>query len=214
MPLEQRVNIDKKTLILIWDVKESIERLNKNLKLSKSDELRLQKRKTAAHQKQFLASRRLLMEAGVSFGALSFDKDGIPHLESGQYISISHTRNLAGIALGNKILGFDLELYRPKIEFIANRFLNPNESFALEGKRTLEKLTLIWTAKEALYKAMKQKGIIFSKQLIIEPFKWGDRNGIAKVIISDKIFDFSLKFIVEKTYCGTLAYRKKLNKQL
>ena len=78
MPLEQRVNIDKKTLILIWDVKESIERLNKNLKLSKSDELRLQKRKTAAHQKQFLASRALLMEAGVSLAALSFDKDGIP----------------------------------------------------------------------------------------------------------------------------------------
>lgn len=192
---------------MIWDIKESLEVLNNNLKLSKSDKLRLKKRKTAAHQKQFLASRRLLMEAGVSLEALSFDKDGIPHLESGQHLSISHTRNLAGIALSNKTLGIDLELYRPKIESIANRFLNPKESFAREGKRTVEKLTLIWTAKEALYKAMKQKGIIFSKQLIIAPFEWRDRNGSAKVIISDKIFDFSLKFIVEKTYCGTLAYR-------
>ena len=135
--------------------------------------LDFKKRKTAAHQKQFLASRTLLMEAGVSLAALSFDKDGIPHLESGQYLSISHTRNLAGIALGNKILGFDLELYRPKIEFIANRFLNPNESFAREGKRTLEKLTLIWTAKEALYKAMKQKGIIFFKATYNRPISMG-----------------------------------------
>ena len=60
------------------------------------------------------------------------------------------------------------------------------------------------------FEALKQKGIIFSKQLIVSPFTWGVKSGSAKVFISDQIFHFSLKFIVEKTYCGTLAISNNL----
>jgi len=205
MPLTNSINLSNDLQILIWNIEESLEVLKKNLKLSEADKVRFQKRKITAHQKEFLASRRLLMEAGVSPEELSHDTDGIPHLRSGQQLSISHTRNLAGIALGKKSLGIDLEIYRPKILDIANRFLHPDESYALEGTRKVEKISMIWTAKEALYKALKQKGIIFSKQLIVSPFMWGVKSGSAKVFISDQIFHFSLKFIVEETYCGTLA---------
>jgi 4'-phosphopantetheinyl transferase len=208
MPLKQRVNIDEKTQILIWHIEEPLEVLKKNLKLSKSDEIRFQNRRIVSHQKQFMASRRLLMEAGLSPQTLYHDPYGIPILESGQQLSISHTKNLAGIALGNKPLGIDLEVYRPKIERIAPRFLHANESFALEDTGTIEKLTLIWTAKEALYKALKQKGIIFSQQLCVTPFFWGDQRGSAKVFISDNTLEFSLNFIIQKDYCGTLATQK------
>jgi phosphopantetheinyl transferase (holo-ACP synthase) len=102
-----------------------------------------------------------------------------------------------------------LEIFRPKIERIATRFLHDQESFALQGEGIIEKLTLIWTAKEALYKALKKKGIIFSEQLIVAPFEWGDPQGHAKVLISDKTLNFSLNFIIEKAYCGTLATPKK-----
>ncbi len=210
MPLKQRVNIDEQNFILIWHIEESLEVLKNGLMLSKTDEVRFQKRKIAAHKKEFLASRRLLIEAGISPKELSHDTNGIPYLGSGQQLSISHTTNLAGIALGNKSLGIDFEIYRPKIVEIANRFLHPNESFALEGSRTVQKLSMIWTAKEALYKALRRKGIIFSEQLIISPFIWGAKSGSAKVFISDQIFHFSLFFIVEKTYCGTLAINKNL----
>ncbi|MBL6665465.1 MAG: 4'-phosphopantetheinyl transferase superfamily protein [Flavobacteriaceae bacterium] len=208
MPLKQRVNIDEKTQILIWQIEETLEALQKNLKLSKADKIRFQKRKIISHQKEFLASRRLLLEAGVSPEGLSHDPDGIPHLESGQQLSISHTKNLAGIALGSQPLGIDLEVYRPKIERIATRFLHAEENYALESPMKIEKLSLIWTAKEALYKALKQKGIVFSEQLLVAPFQWGDPRGSAKVFISDKTLDFSLNFIVRKAYCGTLATQK------
>ncbi len=208
MPLEQRVNIDEQTQILIWQIEETLEALQKNLKLSKADKIRFQKRKIISHQKEFLASRRLLLEAGVSPEGLSHDPDGIPHLESGQQLSISHTKNLAGIALGSQPLGIDLEVYRPKIERIAPRFLHAEENYALESPMKIEKLSLIWTAKEALYKALKQKGIVFSEQLLVAPFQWGDPRGSAKVFISDKTLDFSLNFIVRKAYCGTLATQK------
>ncbi len=208
MPLHQRINIDEQTQILIWHIEEPLETLTKDLLLAEADKIRFQKRKILSHQKEFMATRKLFMEAGIAPVNLSHDPDGIPRLESGQMLSISHTRNHAGIALGNKALGIDLEVYRPKIKRIATRFLHFNESFALEGNGTVEKLTLIWTAKEALYKALKQKGIIFSIQLCVAPFQWGDKQGTAKVFISDKTLNFSLNFIIEKSYCCSLATPK------
>ena len=208
MPLHQRVNIDEQTRILIWHIEEPLEQLKKDLKLSKTDEIKLQKRKILSHQKEFLASRRLLLEAGIPTHSLSHDPNGIPRPESGQQLSISHTKNIAGVALGIKPLGIDIEVFRPKIRWIATRFLHADETFVLNGDQVIEKLTLIWTAKEALYKALNQKGIIFSKQLLVTPFQWGDKKGSAKVFFQGKSMDFSLNFIIEKVYCASLATPK------
>ena len=185
-----------------------MEQLKKDLKLSKTDEFRFQKRKILSHQKEFLASRRLLLKAGIPPHFLNHDPNGFPRLESGQQISISHTKNLAGVALGIKPLGLDIEVFRPKIRWIATRFLHADETFVLNGDQVIEKLTLIWTAKEALYKALNQKGIIFSKQLLVTPFQWGDKKGSAKVFFQGKSMDFSLNFIIEKVYCASLAIPK------
>ena len=208
MPLHQRMNLENETDILIWHIDESLEKLHKSLTLPKTEDQRLMKKKSLSHKKQFLASRNLLLQAGISLSSLSYDLNGAPQLESGQQLSISHSEAIAGIAIGNKPLGFDLEAYRPKILNIASRFLNTEEGFALKGTRSIEKLTLIWTAKEALYKALKQKGIIFSKQLLVAPFQWEDHHGSAKVFFSDNTLDFSLNFIIEKDYCATLATQK------
>ena len=208
MPLHQRVKIDDQTQILIWYIEEPLEQLKKDLKLSKADEFRFHKRKILSHQKEFLASRRLLLEAGIPPHFLNHDPNGIPRLESGQQISISHTKTLAGIALGTKPLGIDIEVFRHKIRRIATRFLHADETFALKGNQVIEKLTLIWTAKEALYKTLNQKGIIFSEHLLVFPFQWGDRKGSAKVFFEGKSIDFSLNFIIEKEYCASLATPK------
>ena len=208
MPLHLRVNIDEQIRILIWHIEEPLEELKKDLKLAKADEIRFQKRKILSHQKEFFASRRLLLEAGIPPHFLNHDPNGIPRLESGQQISISHTKTLAGIALGTKPVGIDIEVFRPKIRQIATRFLHADETFVLNGDQVIEKLTLIWTAKEALYKALNQKGIIFSKQLLVTPFQWGDKKGSAKVFFQGKSIDFSLNFIIEKVYCASLATQK------
>lgn len=208
MPFHQRINIDNKTEILTWQIEETLEALQNDLTLAKRDQIRFLKRKSLSHKKGFLATRKLLSMAGISPQNLWHSTDGIPQLESGQQISISHAKKVAGIALGENNLGIDIETYRSNISKIAPRFLHTAETFALEGGQSTEKLTLIWTAKEALYKALKQKGIIFSKQLCVAPFEWGDKQGTAKVYISDKTFNFSLNFIIEKSYCGSLATTK------
>ena len=80
MPLHQRVYIDQQTRILIWLIDEPLEQLKKDLKLAKADEIRFQKRKILSHQKEFLASRRLLLEAGIPPHFLTHDPNGFPRL--------------------------------------------------------------------------------------------------------------------------------------
>ncbi len=205
MPLHQRINLEEETQFLIWHIDEAEDELLKDLNLSKIDELKFQKKKNTSHRKEFLAARKLLREAGIAPQTLRYSPDGAPQLESGRQLSISHSNGIAGIALGDKPLGFDLEEYRPKIVKIAPRFLHSKEVFTNQPPFIIEKLTLIWTAKEALYKALNQKGIVFSQQLCVAPFEWGDKWGSAKVFMADKTLNFCLNFILEKEYCGTLA---------
>ena len=182
-----------------------MEGLLENLNLSREDKIRLNQRKSSNHQKGFLAIRKLFLETEIDHSTLQYNQIGAPMLKSGIKLSISHSKTVAGIAFGPKPLGFDLEYFQDKIIRIAPRFLHSKEGFAIEGSSVIEKLTLIWTAKEALYKAIQQPGIIFSKQLLIASFEWGDKEGHAKVFTNGKTLNFSLKFIAEKSYCGTLA---------
>jgi 4'-phosphopantetheinyl transferase len=205
MPIAHRFNFQDDTQVLIWEIEESMEALQKDLPLSVADSQQWTLRKHLLHKKGLLASRKLLLSAGISPQNLYHDPDGIPHLESGPQLSISHSKTVAGIALGRPTLGFDLEFYHPKIEAIAPRIMHPKEAFAAMGDLRREQLTLLWTAKEALYKAAKQKGLIFSEQLCVDAFRWGEKNGSAKVLLPEKTLDFSLIFILEKYYCATLA---------
>ncbi len=210
MPLNNRIVLSDDLQILIWHIEESMEEISQNLTLTPEDKNRLQKRKKSNHQKGFLATRKLFLAADIDPSNLRYNAMGAPVLKSGKKLSISHSKTVAGIAYGTKPLGFDLECYQEKIINIANRFLHPEEDFTRNGDTAIRKLTLLWTAKEALYKAIQQPGIIFSQQLLIAPFEWGAENGTAKVFIQDKTLDFSLKFIVGKSYCGTLAVQNNL----
>ena len=210
MPLINSIVLSNDLQILIWHIEESLEELFENIKLTSEDLSRLKKRKKVINQKGFLAIRNLFLSADINPEKLFYNSTGAPVLKSGKKLSISHSQTVAGIAYGSKPVGFDLECYQKKILNIAPRFLNLEEDFVWQGSYVIEKITLVWTAKEALYKVIQKEGINFSEQLLIAPFEWGAKSGSAKVFIYDQIFHFSLKFIVEKTYCGTLAINKKI----
>tara|TARA_B100001057_G_C22526382_1_gene824012 strand:- start:44 stop:676 length:633 start_codon:yes stop_codon:yes gene_type:complete len=210
MPLANSIVISDDLKILIWHIEESLEELSSNIRLTVEDLNRLKKHKKEINQKEFFAIRNLLLSADISPENLFYNPMGAPVLKSGKKLSISHSKTVAGIAYGSNPVGFDLECYQRKILNIAPRFLHLEEDFVKKGTNEIEKITLVWTAKEALYKVIQKDGINFSDQLLVAPFEWGAKSGTAKVFISDKIFHFSLIFIVEKTYCGTLAINKNL----
>ncbi len=86
---------------------------------------------------------------------------------SSLHVSISHSHDYLAIILDKKkSTGIDIELLRDKVVAVRHKFLNAKES-SLAGHDVL-KLTTIWAAKEAMYKAHGLKGIDFARDLAVE----------------------------------------------
>jgi len=82
-----------------------------------------------------------------------------PYLENEQYhFSISHGGNFAAaIVSSHSRVGVDIELVSPRIIAISHKFLHYNEKAFLNDwiqlpKMHLELTTVLWSAKEAIYK--------------------------------------------------------------
>ena len=132
MPLYDSFELDKNKSFHIWEIKESYQKLEKEVNLSLNDKKKLESIKFAQRKKEFLASRNLFSFAKLQNKSLKYNKDGAPELDNGKHISITHCKNFAGIAIGNNKIGFDLEIYREKIFAIAPKFLNETEKFIYE----------------------------------------------------------------------------------
>ncbi|MFT4526501.1 MAG: 4'-phosphopantetheinyl transferase, partial [Bacteroidia bacterium] len=79
------------------------------------------------------------------------------------HVSISHTVGFASVMIGNKA-AVDVQEFRPKIVRMADRFLDANErSMAPDVERT----TLLWAAKEVLYKYNGKPGLDFRDPITI-----------------------------------------------
>ena len=105
-----------------------------------------------------------------------------PYLPDEQYhFSISHCGDFAAaIVSSNKRVGVDIEIISERIHKISSKFLNDSELNYLgkedklflkqwneTGKVKTEFLTLIWNAKEAIFKWYGDGGIDFSEQILL-----------------------------------------------
>lgn len=87
-------------------------------------------------------------------------------------LSISHTRGYVAalIAPRGYRTGIDIERYRPQLESVRPRYLRPQEEELLQQRlpshSTLERLALLWAAKEAAFKALQPaSGSLHSSEL-------------------------------------------------
>ena len=84
-------------------------------------------------------------------------------------ISVSHAKGFGAAAINLQgEVGIDIETERAQIHRIAHKFLHESEATWASGDG--EKLTKIWTAKEALYKLHGRTQLIFAEQLVISDF--------------------------------------------
>ena len=95
-----------------------------------------------------------------------------PFLENEQYhFSISHGGNYAAaIVSSTHRVGVDIELVSPRIAAISHKFLHPGEKLFLDGlahlpKMHLELMTVLWSAKEAIYKWHGLGGLEFRSHM-------------------------------------------------
>jgi phosphopantetheinyl transferase (holo-ACP synthase) len=101
---------------------------------------------------------------------LQYTPEKKPHLKNCDcHISISHSHNMLAILVSRThSTGVDVELIREKVINIKHKFLNEQE-LKFAGSN-VEKLTTLWAAKEAIFKAYGKKGVEFSTNISIDPF--------------------------------------------
>jgi phosphopantetheinyl transferase len=89
------------------------------------------------------------------------------------HFSISHCGDFAAaIVSKSSRVGVDVEMVAPKIQQVSRKFLNDSEDMYLSGwkdipKVYLEMLTMIWSAKEAIYKWYGNGEVDFKKHISI-----------------------------------------------
>ena len=171
MPLNKSIAVDQETHVLIWEITESESDLKAPIKLGNYSQERLVSMKSELHRKAYLSVRHLLAIAQYTDEDLSYNEHGKPKLSDGVEISITHSGQYAAIILSSKPVGIDIEKQRDKIERIAHKFVSSKEEeYLLAIAERIKALTIIWGAKESIYKLYGEKGLSFKQHMDLAPF--------------------------------------------
>ena len=163
--IKKRLNLNN--LLLIWETNESIQKLASLVSTKRDLETLSVKRK-----KEWLTTRILLKEVNPKY-KLQYNKFNAPRIVAPQNmndpykrISITHNHKFTAIILGSKEVGIDIEEISEKPLRAASKFINLN----IHKNINNEEATLIWCAKECLFKIYEKGNINFKNDMRVKPF--------------------------------------------
>jgi phosphopantetheinyl transferase len=192
LPLHKIIEHNPATKILIWHITESLDILSQGVALKEKSRKRMLGMQSEIHQRGFLSVRHLLKVLGYADTDLSYDANGKPYLRDGRHISITHSFEFSGIVVSDQAFGIDIEMQREKIKKIANKFLGEGKEFE-ENKGDVQKLTLIWGAKEAIYKIAPPVGLSFKNHIRIRFDEANIHKLYGKVTFKNEVTDYVLE---------------------
>lgn len=209
MPLCQTIDISPITRVYLWHVTETEALLSENIELTKNSITRVSGMRSEIHRRGYLSIRHLLAQAGYTDHDLYYDDLGKPHLGDGNHISITHSGSFTGIIVSSDLeVGIDIERQRDKIVSIANKFTPLNDYQYLANRDDLiRKLTIVWGAKESLYKIYATKGLSFLQHIQIADFcmESGETTGVINYEGRHSVYD--VRFLEFEGY--TCVYAMK-----
>jgi len=211
MPLYKSITVNPKTKVLIWKIEEPVKPLLNKIKLTQNSKNRIASMKSVLHQKGYLSIRHLLALEGYSDFDLYYDRNGKPYLTDGKHISITHSFIFSAIIISDLEVGIDIEKQRDKIITIAPKFTPLKEYLCIASqKERIRKLTVVWCAKESLYKSFAIKGISFLKNIYVEDFNLENKKTTALVEYSGKKKNYNISFIeFEGFTCAYVVIKKE-----
>lgn len=208
MPLYKRIDINDFTRLIIWKIEENLNNLSQDIILEESRQKRVDSMNSEIHQKGFYSVRHLLKELGYTDLDLTYDEFGKPHLKDGNFISITHSFHFSAIIISEKTpVGIDIEKQRDKIVRIARKFTPIQEYKTIANHDALvSKLTIVWGAKESLYKIYGKKKLLFLKHIYIEDFKFADGKTVGTVRYEDHKSDYEVFFLEFEGFTCVYAF--------
>ena len=204
MPFLKDFIINPSTKIKLW--KLNLGELD-YFELDEYDSNLIKAKKKELVKEQFLAVRKTLQLEDPSY-KIRYDDSGKPFINSDLNISISHSKCMAAIVFSeHNLAGIDIEYKQNKIIRIKNKFLNDSEKLENEYQYNVDNLTMMWTAKESIYKALGIKGVSFSDNIIIKNINKSKGHGY--YIKGKEKYKFDLKFFSIEEYI--LCYAQSNN---
>lgn len=195
MPLYKTITVNSSTKVFIWKIEESLEALSDGIELTENCANRVNNMKSELHRRGFMSIRHLMALEGYTDFDLYYDENGKPHLKDEKHISITHSFNFAAIIISDKEVGIDIEKQRNKILRIAHKFTPIEEYRTIANEDAMmRKLTIVWCAKESLYKSYAEKGVSFLENIYVDEFNLDENKTTANVNYEGKEQKYTVDF--------------------
>lgn len=134
--------------------------------------VQLDKYSSEHRKREWLAVRVLLYNMIGEIKEISYQESGRPYLADNSYqISISHTRGYVAVIISKtQRVGIDIEILGERAMKVAHKFVDETECIYPETDKITrsEMLTMIWSAKETMYKCMDSREILFREELHVD----------------------------------------------
>jgi phosphopantetheinyl transferase len=160
MPLAHKLKFSN-CIIAIWNTTESLDDLKKESDISDIYIFKSEKRKKE------IFSRNLLLNKIIPEAKISYNNFGAPQINTSDNISISHSKNLVAIGFSKLKIGIDIQKISEKALSLSPRFICESNLNNL----SIEKATLLWCCKEAIYKWHQKGSVNFKSDIYIYPFE-------------------------------------------
>lgn len=210
MPLYKTITVNPSTKVWIWKIEESYEELCKGISLTPHCQARIEATSSDIHRRGFMSIRHLLALEGYADKDLFYDENGKPHLKDGKHISITHSFIFSAIIISDLEVGIDIEKQREKILRIANKFTPLEEYRTLANtEAVIRKLTIVWGAKEAIYKIYAQRKVSFLQHINITDFNFEDQSTTGKVTFRGNVSQYLLDFLEFEDFTCVYALPKE-----
>ena len=188
--------------LLIWEINDTdkieVSNLPNNI-LKKIDSNKSQLKKN-----QILAVHQILKHRNIPARDLFYNSYGAPFLSNGLNISITHSESFVAVCLSKEKMGIDLQIISQKISKISDKFINDLEKKFTE-KNNLQRLTQLWTIKEAAYKYFTVGQLSLKYDIIINQL--GDDSNL-QINSLGQYLNLKSKSIITPNYICSLVYHE------
>jgi 4'-phosphopantetheinyl transferase EntD len=172
MPLYSIEKVDGEGFLALWEIAETQDELIKASSIPDEELKTILQFPSSRRRLEQLAVRSLLNQCFTKKQYLGYEENNRPFLKNypGD-ISISHADKYVGILVHeSKYVGIDIEGRRRNFAPVENKIITDYELSYLSNKYREDQLCVIWCAKEAIYKAMHEQRVEYSRQIEIKKF--------------------------------------------
>ncbi len=185
MPYFKQIWLGANTALQLWEVRESFKDLVSRVKLNEKEKAQLKNLRNEKRQIEFVIVRIMLRKV-LPGATILYNLSGAPYIDDdSNFVSVSHSNRFVCLMHSCFPCGVDVEYIDSRALRVARRFLGSEELNFIHEDFPARDATLLWSAKESLFKLLKKENIDFAKQLKIQSVENNTQRRIEASIISD-----------------------------